>query len=412
MTERNDFKQAYSIIIKKLLSDEPIHYELRKYNFNLAAHKYATKEEYDLYHALRRKKYITKTGSEERFQKMKNEFDKYIASDPYDRCESYSSYAHRYYDNYCTYEEKIQYEHVRDLKREAKKIVFNFLRDICMANTTEEFDQISSKYDDKYIYKARYNVNNYCSSLNLSQTEEENLKNILNDKITKYQEFVKAKKEQEKQQQRQESNRKKLPQSELLVKSFIAQKKSKRIFCRNNNIDLDSLEDAIQVVSEENQELYEQYTSAVAKNQKHNFRILIEMLKYIANAIQNGIKEEDNATRPFEIFDYYALTNLSLESMESISKNLSATDARVLRAFAAKYKNGRKVNIKDELESTFIIKNHTVTEEEKLEVFDYLKKHNMPMTTIVYSQAVRRHINGKLYQTDDEKSKVLDIKMD
>lgn len=68
-------------------------------------------------------------------------------------------------------------------------------------------------------------------------------------------------------------------------------------------------------------------------------------------------------------------------------------------------------NINQELDSKTILlvhgEMHEVTKDEKLSTIEYLKSKNLPLYYAVYSVALRRYLNGILFDKKENKLKVL-----
>ncbi len=401
---RKDFEKIYKIIIPKLQNNETIDYELEKFDFNTLAVLYATEDEFNLYHELRKK-----TINSSYLQQLEQDFEKFIEGD-----KQYQDKAYEYYLNYATYHQKRSYEISTKIDGPykngmsidmMKKILFTDDADIDIADIAKDYTvtQCDITIAKVYMYVIKYN---------LTEQEEQKLRNVIKacrvylanckkQEIKLIQDQAKKQEEQAKQKRYKEI----FTQAQYYLQHFMELDLSKESFCREMKISLEQLEEYAEAIELQDPNLYNKYKNIL---EQHKNRKYIDMLKtayQIVDGIRYGITNKNNETRPFEILDYYLITTLSFDDVSSLLKD-EPIKLKTFKIFLNKNKNCGFINIKDELNNKYIIGNHTISDTEKLEVIDYLKNHKIPLTTKIYNQALRRHIKGELYEQKKEVDKI------
>lgn len=138
----------------------------------------------------------------------------------------------------------------------------------------------------------------------------------------------------------------------------------------------------------------------------------------ILNGIDKGVLTENGEVRAFDIFDYYAITDIGIFSFVKIMEKLNFDVAKKIRFFANE-QIGRKITYKaynfhdpetlleyvltidfvrdvDFDENYHIIpgSGKTVTEEEKRNIVEFMTELNCPLNEIFFNRAVDRLENN------------------
>lgn len=138
-----------------------------------------------------------------------------------------------------------------------------------------------------------------------------------------------------------------------------------------------------------------------------------ELILKISETIKNGVSKNDGTTRPFQILDYYMLTDLKPDFLAKAGNAinvLTLDDYKKFRSSLGKYRLDVKMNVEQNVKGRFAIVEvvngeevyHEATEEEKLETLDWMIQNNIPLYELLYTQALRRHMNGELIKKDPE----------
>ena len=231
--------------------------------------------------------------------------------------------------------------------------------------------------------------------------------NTLKAKIQVYQEYLKNQKMIVREEQKQAI----LAPAQQTVQSFIDNGYDVDTFCLSNDLEKDAFNDYITIIKKDDAVLYDTYQKKLMFQKNMHNSELIGKIRYIAKMISAGVTHDGNS-RPFNILDYYLITNVSLETvLENLSDTLTTKELTVLRRFYEKNidiplgEYGMK-NILDEIieincqkdERGFPIPGtgRIISIEEKQLVIDYLNSKYIPITSKTYSLALRRYLAGLL----------------
>ena len=148
---------------------------------------------------------------------------------------------------------------------------------------------------------------------------------------------------------------------------------------------------------------------------KENGNWKVERAKMIADLIQTGIENENGEIRQFDILDYYQIINISPKrlfdtTVDSLFECCSIEEIKSFNSFAIKSINDKKISV----ESILSIKHmllvngeiREVTDEEKLNVINFLISNKIRLTNDVYSTALKKYFAGELdLNINDKKRK-------
>lgn len=147
----------------------------------------------------------------------------------------------------------------------------------------------------------------------------------------------------------------------------------------------------------------------------------------IVRNIENGVKIEDGSVREFDIIDYYSYTKLPPNKMVFLLRKYANTPSLLfLKKFAGKNDNDyvlRESDIQKKLDDRTVFNckfdengkvipgtGFEISDADKLFIFDYLRKNNIPVTDLTYSAGLRRFKNGVFKHQESEKVKELIMK--
>ncbi|MEG0977480.1 MAG: hypothetical protein RSF02_02880 [Bacilli bacterium] len=126
--------------------------------------------------------------------------------------------------------------------------------------------------------------------------------------------------------------------------------------------------------------------------------------KVLKNALISSIKNgvlEDGEVRSFDVLDYYKLTDIKLEEVFDYLKekvDFTRDEVYVLKSFVQKFSLpvGRHLNVENFiascLEETDIIGGIEITNDTRLEAFDYLIINRIPINQKTYMTYLRRSV--------------------
>ncbi|MDD6224449.1 MAG: hypothetical protein PUB18_05575 [bacterium] len=167
-------------------------------------------------------------------------------------------------------------------------------------------------------------------------------------------------------------------------------------FCRKKNISVSTFEEYLDIIERCDPEIFEQYHALLNHKQSSTYAILKSKILEIAKLLQDGVVEENNVTREFNMLDYFRITKLDYGQFIRLASSICTTDQfRSIRTFIAKNKP-IPLNIKEELAAKTIVAGREVTTEEKLTILEYMKKNHLPMYIKVYNLVKKEYLDGKI----------------
>lgn len=185
----------------------------------------------------------------------------------------------------------------------------------------------------------------------------------------------------------------------FVIKYIMYNGTSIKDFYTINNIDRKEFNIYIDIVRKHNSELYKEYIK-----KKNNIDAnSIKNINTIKEMIINNVKE-NNKQRKFELFDYFQLTTLNLQEFyELIESELTHEELKIVKSFVLNnihiLKERRPLS-KTRSKLIYTIDGNIVesTKEDEEDVKQYLKENNIPIIEPLYIQAMRRHIENKVYK--------------
>lgn len=236
------------------------------------------------------------------------------------------------------------------------------------------------------------------------------------EKINIYRNYLNEKKSKEREQKKIEKREKELVFAHDTVSKFVhSTNKNINHFCKEKDIDIKEFNKYINLIKEEDVDLYADYSDKIEKKKKENYAIIATKIEEVSNYIKNGIVMETGEKRKFDIVDYYMVQKYEPSNFLKISKGvLNRWDYNDLKLFFSKNKildKQQPFYVKGVLEEVTEVdckkdKNglpiqgtgRIVAEEEKLSIMDYLKNNGVPLTSRTYNVAFRRYLNHQLFE--------------
>lgn len=298
------------------------------------------------------------------------------------------------------------------------------INDIMTAKSDKEVIDILNSYDVEIGYlKSR--INTYLVYYNVHNYSMEQIKS----KIDIYMDYLKNQRVENKEIQKQEKHQLYIEENLDLARETINQYLNgdyEKIgdFCISSGVEIKRFEEYVEIIKENDEELYNKYIEQRDNIQSRRFAILVAKCKKIIELIKNGV-EENGKKRDFDLVDYYRITALNFDELLNIIKSrIDATDYRVLKTFIAKNQNDKEMtpfdisnlyNTKTVVGVQFDAKRNIIpgtgreiTKEEKQSIIMYLKKNNIRLTNKTYNIIYKRWLSGDLVineLNEEEKNK-------
>lgn len=235
--------------------------------------------------------------------------------------------------------------------------------------TQNYFEAILAKFEAKYA-----NSNEYISRLK--------------DLFEKYREFVNLDKNNTKQQELSSFQQNRYEYSMKIVSELINSNYTIEEFCHHNlNVNIDDVEKSINIVYNNEKDKIEELKRSI--NERNDF---VLELKNIVDRI---------SSEGYDCFDYYMDTKLSFKDFEMLIKKYN-----IMTLEARKFINSNKtvctgttlcrINKLEELKCVRIIKGRVVTEEDKIQIFNFLENNQIPLNSATYKSALNSYLNETL----------------
>lgn len=148
----------------------------------------------------------------------------------------------------------------------------------------------------------------------------------------------------------------------------------------------------------------------------------VELANKIINAVKNKIELADGRVREIDAIDYYLLSDEEFASfVENVEEELSVQDKKILQKYGysllGRHKNQRrfepvfekpmdKFKVEEIYNQKYIVgvkfdefgkyiegSGRVISEEEKTEAFDYIKKLNCPFSEKMFKAVITRIVN-------------------
>ena len=181
------------------------------------------------------------------------------------------------------------------------------------------------------------------------------------------------------------------------IKDFLKGKSSIDIYCKDNNIKINTFNKYIKLVSVMDVDLYNEFNSLIEKEKQNKTKTAKDSVNIICDLLKKGIME-DNNKRKMDVIDYYDYCHLSFDSLlkYAYKMKLSNDKKELIRKFIIAnrdYDKESKYDIRQILSEKVILGDGYVVEKEfKLSVMEKLKEKKIPINRKTYTLMFRRTI--------------------
>ena len=296
-------------------------------------------------------------------------------------------------------------------RKNQTKIVYDKLLEV------DSLDDIISIIDNSgcNVQTLTYEISNYVI---VHRDNDKDLIDKLKSKFKLYSDYKANQKNELKQQEKDALMKLQksilIPKAIEIVRKFINDESSNKIddFCQKNNIDRNIFSYYVLLVKEIDDELYSLYSEKIDKFKKLGYVKIVGHIEIIVKGLKNGV-EENGIIRPFDLIDYFLVSNYSFQDILKLSKSIiSRSDYILLRKFIEKNNSGEKNNTnvinqimsekvvisyqKDKKGSPIPGTEEIFSNEDKEKLINYLRKNNIPINLKTYGIIFRRYRNGTL----------------
>lgn len=158
--------------------------------------------------------------------------------------------------------------------------------------------------------------------------------------------------------------------------------------------------DAIRELKNNDKKLYNKFMNHNNIDNIDNYLLTILNINEVVKNIKFGITK-DNIRRRFELFDYFKLLDSSISEfdkcLEVASRILDKYDYKVLETFISNQKN---IVLHDEenhiLAMRVVEDDKVIDNNQKITIINIMKVHGIPVTRKLFTQALRRYLDGEL----------------
>lgn len=259
-------------------------------------------------------------------------------------------------------------------------------------------------------------LKNQVWGFSLCQSNPKLIDENLNKKLEAYSKYKSnqrnEKRKLEKEQYDKENRQKNIEEAILIIEEFLNTDLLLNKFLKIKNISTNKMSEYVQILSEENVELYNQYKERVSNAKKENYKDLISKAKQLANYIIFGI-EINGDLKQFTILDYHLMSENSYQTILKVAETaLNAYEFSRLKDFFEKNKKGfvNNFQLKNQvLNSSYVVNvqkdkrgdfipgtGEEVSAEVKNSVINYLKTNTIPLNDLTFNIALQRYLKNEL----------------
>lgn len=195
-------------------------------------------------------------------------------------------------------------------------------------------------------------------------------------------------------------------------------------FFRKEEVDKNTFNDAINAIILYDEKLYNTYSEELEKRAKKQEEIDIKTGKEILKLMENGVELEDGTTRPFDAIDYYMITKTDPSKMVNVlRKNASNLELLNLKKFKAQQMYDVKLSIdtidmafnqkyvfdckQDKKGNLLLNTGREISEQEKLDILNYLVENDIPITQNIFYAGIRRIKDESFYKKSEVEKKLV-----
>lgn len=261
------------------------------------------------------------------------------------------------------------------------------------------------KENAKYLNSKNINITNQLNNyINVYRSNEKKLRKDLIQKLK----IIKTLKN-EKTTNKEKYNKKELSNAKEYILEYIEKDFNKQEFCKEKNISTETLENYLKLLKEDNNPIYDIYIKKTFLNNQTKEQELIQAIPEIIELLKKDNKKE------FNLLEYYLITNIPVTRLEELCQievkngNIKQSDyIKYLKRFITENKQIKECSEKDirvmlsneknivdfQIDKNGNYINRTgreLTLEEKIQLLDFLKENNVPITKKTFHLAIANY---------------------
>lgn len=285
-----------------------------------------------------------------------------------------------------------------------------------------EYFQKFLTFDENIIFEYLYNKHVTTNSLNdklkkyiMYIDSDYRVRQILEDKIRKYNDFYNKRLAESKQQvlvNSKTADFTSIKKEIELLRDVLESKESIRVYGAKRKIRTNEITSALIKLKVRDRYIHDAIKNGIEQNTKEEIKQILLLSNMMQKELKSGI-EEDGIVREFDVIDYYKYTSIPPKIFITIvkenAKNLAFINELIVFAALASDMSKTEVYIDQELmiKYTFEVNGEIfeVPNDAKQSFIDYLKENNIPINNHTYGALQKRYIN-KIKHQNQEASKV------
>ena len=189
-----------------------------------------------------------------------------------------------------------------------------------------------------------------------------------------------------------------------LIEEYLSRNCSIDSYLDYKGISLQTFFNAVNELKSTDKKLFNRFREFNNIDDVDLYLLMIFNITQIVKSIKFGITRKDNSKRKFELFDYFKLLSSDYSAYDvclSVShKILDDYDFSVLETFI---NNNKNISINDEetaiLSMGVFEDGRVIDNNEKITIINVMKINGVPVTRKLFTQAVRRYLDGELINT-------------
>ena len=189
-----------------------------------------------------------------------------------------------------------------------------------------------------------------------------------------------------------------------LIEEYLAGNYSIDGYLDYKGLSLQTFFNAVRELEIDNKKLYNKFKETNNIDDVDKYLLMIFNINEVVKSIKFGITRKNNTKRKFELFDYYKLLSSDYSAYDvclSVShKILDDYDFSVLETFIS---NNKNISIHDEETAILSMRvfedGRVIDNNEKISIINVMKINGVPVTRKLFTQAVRRYLDGELVNT-------------
>lgn len=284
---------------------------------------------------------------------------------------------------------------------------------ILQLNNLTDYDKLLGGYDKNYLNYLKTSIISYGNRkkdiLPLPEiiAEQNKLYRILNIYNDRFKAQAKIDRNQELKELKEQKDQVKLLNAiteidKMIQADFIMIEQ----YAKENNLDAKYLKECLKIIEINDKPLYDIYVDKLRVIEFGQQQINGDSIVHVIAGIKNGIKIDEDKTRPYDLIDYYLHTKMSFEEIIYVAKHICTSDEfRILKTFTSLNYHGGKFDKEAALNIKVAISGREITKEDKLAVIDFIESNEIPLCSKTYTVVLTRFLNNNM--VNKEKNKTL-----